>query len=517
VALALLAEDPRVRGSAPAAVDALIRGRAAVLDEMASRNEAVLREASLQPLVSRLVRARERLANLSVRGPADEPPERYRVLLEQAALEREQIERELAQRSLPFREARARATAGLAEITAALDERDALLGYAVYGEPAAYLAYALRRGWAPVIRKVGSASEVSTLVREWRQAVLFEAQAAGRSPSLSLAGQERAGAALRRRIWDPLAAILRGARRVHVVPDGVLHLINLAALPAGGGRYLVETAPVLHVLSSERDLLEPGGTLGAGLLAVGAPAYDDSSGLDGGETRVAYRGAPVSCAALEFGALEQTRSEAEEVASLWRSSGTGEDTLLLRDAAASEGAFKRAAPGRRILHLATHGFFTGHECLGEGTAEGSGNPLLRAGLAFAGANRREEARESGDDGILTAEEVAALDLGGVEWAVLSACDTGVGDIQTGEGVLGLQRAFRIAGARNVILSLWPVEDRAGREWMAALYRHRLRDRLSTSEAVRRATLDVLESRRSRGSSTHPFYWAAFLATGPEVR
>jgi len=101
--------------------------------------------------------------------------------------------------------------------------------------------------------------------------------------------------------------------------------------------------------------------------------------------------------------------------------------------------------------------------------------------------------------------------------VLSACDTGLGDIQAGEGVLGLQRAFRVAGARAVILSLWPVEDRAGREWMAALYRRRLQDGLSTAEAVRRATLDVLEARRSGGRSTHPFYWAAFLATGPEAR
>jgi hypothetical protein len=99
-----------------------------------------------------------------------------------------------------------------------------------------------------------------------------------------------------------------------------------------------------------------------------------------------------------------------------------------------------------------------------------------SGLAFAGANKRQSARWAEDDGILTAEEIASLDLHGVEWAVLSACDTGVGEIKAGEGVFGLRRAFQVAGARTVIMSLWSVEDRATREWMAALYRERFANR-----------------------------------------
>ena len=114
--------------------------------------------------------------------------------------------------------------------------------------------------------------------------------------------------------------------------------------------------------------------------------------------------------------------------------------------------------------------------------------------------------------MLTAEEVAALNLGGVEWAVLSGCDTGVGEVRVGEGVFGLRRAFQVAGAKAVIMSLWPVEDQSTRRWMTTLYAGRLLKKLSTSDAVREASLAVLRQRRTKGLS-HPFYWAGFVAAG----
>ncbi len=152
---------------------------------------------------------------------------------------------------------------------------------------------------------------------------------------------------------------------------------------------------------------------------------------------------------------------------------------MLLGRSADEGSFKRLSAGRRVLHLATHGFFLGGECdaRADGTRSVGGlaprkkspsavqkatpivltprnkvstppeNPLLLAGLALAGANRRADAKSDEEDGILTAEEVASLDLSGVEWAVLSACDTGLGEIKAGEGVFGLRRAFQIAGGQ----------------------------------------------------------------------
>lgn len=141
------------------------------------------------------------------------------------------------------------------------------------------------------------------------------------------------------------------------------------------------------------------------------------------------------------------------------------------------------------------------------------SPLLLSGLALAGANRRAAAGPDDEDGILTAEEVTALDLEGVEWAVLSACDTGLGQVKAGEGVFGLRRAFQVAGVRTVIMSLWSVDDQAARQWMRALYEGRLQKHLGTANAMHDATLSILRERRARGQSTHPFYWAAFVAAG----
>jgi CHAT domain-containing protein len=141
------------------------------------------------------------------------------------------------------------------------------------------------------------------------------------------------------------------------------------------------------------------------------------------------------------------------------------------------------------------------------------NPLLLSGLALAGANHRETAGPEEEDGILTAEEIAALNLVGTELAVLSGCDTGVGEVKAGEGVLGLQRAFQLAGARALVMSLWPVEDEAARQWMATFYRSRLAVGLDIPESVRKASRRALRQRRARGLSTHPFYWAGFVATG----
>ena len=141
------------------------------------------------------------------------------------------------------------------------------------------------------------------------------------------------------------------------------------------------------------------------------------------------------------------------------------------------------------------------------------NPLLLSGLAFAGANERSLAGADEDDGILTAEEVAGLDLTGLDWAVLSACDTGLGVVRVGEGVLGLRRAFQTAGARTVIMSVWSVEDRSTRQWMRALYQARFERGLDTADAVHQAALSTLRARRSATASGHPFFWAGFVAAG----
>jgi CHAT domain-containing protein len=230
---------------------------------------------------------------------------------------------------------------------------------------------------------------------------------------------------------------------------------------------------------------------------------------------------------MRFDPLPASLKEVDQVVTLWNQAAKPSPSYIIRltGAAASESAFKAAAAGRRVLHLATHGFFLGGRCpsaldpsaastpAGPSAKIARENPLLLSGLILAGANHRNVAAPDQEDGVLTAEEVAALNLSDVEWAVLSGCDTGVGEVRVGEGVFGLRRAFQVAGAKTVIMSLWPVEDQATRQWMTTLYEGRLMKKLSTADAVRQASLTVVRQRRAKGLSTHPFHWAAFVAVG----
>ncbi len=135
------------------------------------------------------------------------------------------------------------------------------------------------------------------------------------------------------------------------------------------------------------------------------------------------------------------------------------------------------------------------------------NPLLRSGLALAGANRLRSGR---DDGVLTALEVAGLDLAGTELAVLSACETGVGAVQNGEGVYGLRRALVLAGVRTQIASLWKVNDAATKDLMIDYYR-RLQAGTGRSQALREAQFTMLKD----PARAHPYYWASFITIGEE--
>ena len=428
-----------------------------------------------------------------------------------------------------------------------------------------YVAFVLRAGAdSPVMVPLGDAEPIDDQVARWRAATTAGFLAG--SPSSSEGSLRRVGLALRRLVWDPVSPHVGDAELLFVVPDGSVNLIPLTALPIGQTSYLLEKGPTIHYLSTERDLVVRKGlrAVGNGLLALGAPSYEDPSPFvalekreTAGTNRVndLFRGAVSKCPSfqtMQFGVLPATGKEANYVAGLWKEFGPSVTSAslgpkVLLGSQADEGSFKRLSPGHRVLHLATHGFFLGGDCDSalDGTRSVGGlvtrkkpqppsskappvtkapskpqsvgatgeNPLLLSGLAMAGANRRASATADEDDGILTAEEVASLDLSGVEWAVLSACNTGLGEIKAGEGVFGLRRAFQIAGAHTVIMSLWQVEDRAAMTWMRALYEGRLERKLDTAAAVREASLTVLRQRRARGQSTHPFYWAGFVASG----
>jgi CHAT domain-containing protein/tetratricopeptide (TPR) repeat protein len=538
--------------------DALVRSRALVLDEMAARHRLRIDESGdLAPLWTSLTSARQRLANLVVRGPSDQRPEQYLKLVEDARREKERAETALAEKSATFRSELSREEIGLDAVRKALPLGSALVAFVRYDRTViadtktatgtsgkrlrtvpsymAFIAHSERPDVAMV--PLGAAASLDTLVTNWH------AEVVGIIRASSQAEAERtyrvAGAQLRQRVWDPLAAHLKDAINVFVVPDGVLNVVTLAALPTGRTTYLVDNGPVIHYLSAERDLVTgpSQSSSGRGLLALGGAAFDDSTSFSAARpaprvtkvptsTGKTTRGACGDLPSLHFDPLEATGREVQDVASLW----TGSPIELLQNASANERAFKQSAPGRRVLHLATHGFFLGSDCVTEaaGTrgvgglsratttrsnADTADNPLLLSGLALAGANRRAAASPKDEDGILTAEEVASLNLDGVDWAVLSACDTGLGVVKAGEGVFGLRRAFLVAGVHTVIMSLWQVEDESARAWMRALYEGRLKRKLNTAQAVQQASLTVLRDRRAAKQATHPFYWAGFAAAG----
>jgi CHAT domain-containing protein/tetratricopeptide (TPR) repeat protein len=525
------------RGASAAPVlDAMIRSRGVILDELALRARTpVNSDAESTTLRSGATEARKRYANLLVRSLQETLPPG---VLDEARRQKEDAETALAEHSLAARAELTSAQVGLDLVRQALPPGAMLVSFAKYDrqvdgqsrQDATYGAFVLRAGSSDVLFvSLGAASKVDTLIRDWWNEASGRAFMVGVSMGVAQRRYLAAATRLRHDVWDPLAPHLAGATRIFVVPDGLLSLVNFDTLPDEGGRYLVEGTAVLHYLSTERDLIPPAGPASPqGLLAVGGASFGQAPG----GIRSGARGAGCTdLGRIRFENLPGSGREVDEIGRLWTALRP-HDAIVLSGAAATETAVKHALAGQRVVHLATHGFFLG-SCESTplplrgsrgvgGLAPASGrrpastpthNPLRLAGLAFAGANRHHARSGSGDDGILTAEEIAGLDLQGTEWAVLSACDTGLGDITSGEGVIGLRRAFQIAGARTVIMSLWAVDDRSTTRWMHALYSGRLTHNLDTATAVHEANLSILRDARAASQSTHPFFWALFVAVG----
>jgi CHAT domain-containing protein/Tfp pilus assembly protein PilF len=523
--------------------DTVIQSRGVVLDELASRSGAVNEvDAQVSSVNAPVIAARQRYANLVVRSLQEPVP---RAILDEARQQKEEAEQEVAERSVEARAELAKASIGLESIRRALPPESVLVSFVRYGRTEAAVTRAATRAPQPVpsyaafvvgsrspetaFVPLGTAASLEGLVRAWRDQAAGQSFVAGVSAARAERSYLAAADRLRQAVWDPLTVYRAGAVRIFIVPDGLLNVVSFAALPDRDGRYLAESESVIHYLATERDLVlsDTKAISPRTLLAVGGPAFDFRAVTPATRTSTLRSGCGQP-GRLRFEDLPGSLSEVMELSKLWRAAGA-DDVTVLTGRSASETAVKRALIGQRVIHFATHGFFLGADCAPglagtravgglastspKATPSVSENPLLLAGLALAGANRRGPAALDQDEGILTAEEIAGLNLQGTEWAVLSACDTGLGEIRAGEGVFGLRRAFQIAGVRTVIMSLWSVEDRSAQIWMQALYEGRLQKNLNTADAVHGASIAVLRDRRAKGQSTHPFYWAAFVAAG----
>jgi CHAT domain-containing protein/tetratricopeptide (TPR) repeat protein len=363
-----------------------------------------------------------------------------------------------------------------------------------FGAPR-YAAYVIRKEGAPRGFDLGPASTIDAAVGALRQAL-------GDPRRRDLRPRARA---LEAQVLQPLRASLGHATRLLISPDGDLNLVPFEALIDEHGHYLIERYAITY-LTSGRDLLRlqvPRASHSAPVI-VANPLYGEPvrpSSMQPADTprrvRTASRRSVTTSenlSSMYFAPLIATATEARMIKALFP------PARLLTGSRATKAAVQRVdAP--IVLHIASHGFF-----LRRPAGAPVENPLLRSGLALAGANLAHDPQGGG--GILTALEAAGLNLWGTKLATLSACDTGVGEVRNGEGVYGLRRAFVLAGAETLVMSLWPVSDALASDIMTTYYTG-LRAGRGRGDALRQAQLAMLK----RPGRRHPYYWASFIQSG----
>jgi CHAT domain-containing protein len=507
----------------------LLRRKGRGLDAMADTIATLRRHATPQNqmLFDQLTEARSRLAALTLKVSGDADPYTYQARLKPLEEKIENLEADLSARSAEFRAQSQPVT--LAAVQAALPARNALIEFAVYtpqelrgrkSKPARYLAYLLAPQGQPRWVDLGEAAPIDHAVDAWRKSLHNPNR-----PDVKQLARD-----LDDKIMRPVRSLLREMpvrlRRLLIAPDGSLNLIPFAALVDEENRYLVERYSISY-LTSGRDLLrlQTSQSSKSAPLVVANPTFDKVA-------TIAMRGGQRP-GKSQAGNQERTQVDPTKV--FFRSlPGTQEEALavkavlpeasVLQQEQATETAVKQArAP--RFLHIATHGFFLDDQETPPAEIPGAfsddplrisdqrlskwaahiKDPLLRSGLALAGAN---QGRSGDDDGLLTALEMAGLDLWGTKLVVLSACDTGVGEVRNGEGVQGLRRALVLAGSESQIMSLWSVLDNRTKDLIIPYYRA-LHKGEGRSDGMRHVQLQMLRSKEWQ----HPFYWAAFILSG----
>jgi CHAT domain-containing protein/Tfp pilus assembly protein PilF len=500
----------------------------------------------LAPLAAELQAVSVRLANLSSAPPDDKQGDSRKVLAE-LTQKKESLEIKLAQESEAFRKDREAANPDA--LRQALPADTGLVDFLEYEhsepDPAGGLvgqrrltAFVLRKD-RPILRvDLGSVRPIADAVESWRRLALRK----------SSFGTDEAdpGQILRRLVWQPIESHLDGVKTVLLGLDGAVGLVPFTALPGKRSRsYLLEEYKLAAVSLPRMlpRLLEESAApiMANSLLLAGDIDYGASPGEVEGSTSTR---SAASSGGLRgnFQALEGTRGEVLALKQTFESRFPKGNVMLLREGQATESAVRREAPNFRWLHVATHGFFAPPEI--KSTEQAKANPTrdlfgsdgvvgfhpgLLSGLALTGANRPLEPGQ--DDGILTALEVAEIDLRKTELVVLSACETGLGKVAGGEGVLGLQRAFQLAGARAVVASLWSVPDEPTRILMERFYANFWEKKMTKLDALMEAQRWMLQEGKDhpgvqRGIKRHstepvavrdgrlpPYYWAAFVLSG----
>ncbi|HZO10334.1 MAG TPA: CHAT domain-containing tetratricopeptide repeat protein, partial [Myxococcota bacterium] len=386
---------------------------------------------------------------------------------------------------------------------------------------------------------LGPIAPIESAAHAWRQAI-----GVGLERGLATSPPANDGAELRRLVLDPLLPALGNADRIIVALDDVLHLVPLEALPTDsakllvGDRWRIETRSTLSEL-----LMEPSSSTGTALVALGGASFnvtpvqfstEASAKAEDGEAEPVHAAARLRGTAWErgFAPLTHSGDEARGIGALYEEIYEDErPAVVLEKRKASRAALEELAPTARFLHIATHGWFApesirswsdpepidrksglGARLSGVEQVRGM-SPMLLCGLALAGANLPEDAVGRAP-GLVTADELSALDLAGCELVVLSACDTNVGERRAGQGVASLQKALQMAGARSVITSLWKVPDEATKDLMLDFYRRLWVEKKPKAQALWEAKKRLRETVDERGQPRYSTRdWAAWVLTG----
>ena len=384
-----------------------------------------------------------------------------------------------------------------------------------------YFAFLLIPAEKPIIKliEIGSVKDIDAAINSYQQEIKFSL-AVGQIPNEKMLKQ--IGTKLYESIIKPIEPYIKDKKEIIVSPDGNISLIPFEVFVTPEGKYLIEDYNINYVTTG-KDILRFNDNAESKKTTVvmADPDYDMGIGekekiIEKLTTQLAMLRGDVSrdIRNLHFYRLSDTKEEAQNIEKIFKKDLNLPVKTFLDKEAIEEILLNLESP--KILHIATHGFFLKNEkiefkndtpLLDEKFNRDIvivENPALRSGIVLAGANT--SIKSGKDDGIVTSEKLVGLNLRGTDLVVLSACNTGVGDIEAGEGIFGLERAFILSGAKTLVVSLWSVPSKETTEMMSDFYKL-LSEGKTKGNALKEAKLEMLKKK------SNPFYWGAFVMIG----
>ncbi len=491
------------------AVTTVLRKKGRVLDAVSNNLSELRRRSNPQDikLLDDFSNITQQISELILEGAEETPLAEHQLKIKNLTDESEKLEDEISRRVAGFYPISQPVT--LQAVQAVIPNEFALIEFAIYtpdpllisnaknSGKERYVVYVLQNQGEVKWKDLGEAKQIDAEINNLQQAL--------RDPK-----RNDVKAIARRvdeKVMQPIRSLLGDAKKLFISPDGELNLIPFEALVDEQNKYLIENYSFTY-LTSGRDLLriQTARTSKSNSLVIANPTFGQPSAEQISKlekiniARNKRQSVTVTRNLTDtyFAPIVNTAIEGRSIQTLFP------DATILTEAKATESALKQTiAP--KILHLATHGFFLENKDTSKNAKAKIENPLLRSGLAFAGANQQNKL---GDDGILTALEASGLNLWGTKLVVLSACETGLGEVRNGEGVYGLRRAFVIAGTESLVMSLWSVSDLITRKLMTDYYTN-LKNGMGRNSSLRQVQLKMLKKEDRK----HPFYWASFIQSG----